>query len=205
VEKFFLSFAKYDIWSLLSFVILVAGSVLGYLKFYRPRKHIKYVNIDFKCQRAPGWLSEFRILIIFSNNTGKSIFITSALFKFKDLRPDEKSIGDKSTNLVPAKFPINRIIAGEEQEVLDAFECYLKNDEITHTYIPIDPKHTDEEVIQAFKNAKAGTFSCYISILSRDKKPVIYRLKIKPKGQFSIQTLEEDNKSHPLTFMSTAL
>jgi type IV secretory pathway VirB4 component len=74
---------------------------------------------------------------------------------------------------------------GKKEILLQEFEFYLKVDESTGSYAPIDPNHTDEEVEEAFRRGKVGIFDCYVTLLSRDHKPLVHRLRIKPKKNFA--------------------
>ncbi len=185
IKNLFLLFARFDFWSFLSLLMLILGSVAGYLKFYRPRKSIRNFIVNFHYERAPGWNFPLRITIAFANHTGRNVHIASASFKCKDLRPDPKAMGDTYTGKMPMKFPKEVTMSdGTKQILLQEFEYYLKIDESTGSYAPIDPDHTDEEVEQAFMRGKVGTFDCYVTLLSRDHKPLVHRLRIKPQKQF---------------------
>ena len=175
--------AKYDFWSLLSLIILVVGAIAGFMTFYWPRRSIKNLTIGFRHERAgEEWNYPSRILIIFANDTGKNIHIASASFKYKDLRPDRKTLQDGQTGKSPIYFPM--LEKGGTQPILQGFECYLDTEKrITHSYAPIDPDHTDEEVRDALIKGKAGSFNCFVTLLPRDNRPVIRRLKVKAKNK----------------------
>ena len=188
IRNLLLSFAKYDLWSFISLGILVLGSIVGYLKFYKPRRSIRNFIVNLHYERAPGWNFPLRITVVFTNHSGKNVHIASASFKFKDLRPDPRAIGDTYTGKLPLKFPKEvQLPSGEKETLLQEFEYYLKVDESTGSYAPIDPKHTDEEIELAFKRGKVGVFDCYVTLLSRDHKPLVHRLKIKPRKKFPLK------------------
>ena len=187
LKGFFRSLAAYDLWSFASLILLILGSVVGYLKFYRPHKRINNFLVWFHCERAEGWNFPLRVLVQFTNHTGNSIHISSASFKCKTLRPDPDSSVDSSTGKIPLKFPKSLILKGKEEVVLADFEYDLKVDDVVHSYAPIDPMHTNEEVEQAFREGKVGTLHCYVTLLPRDRKPTVYRLKVSPKKQLSVR------------------
>ena len=192
LKDFLILAAKYDSWSLLSLIILILGSVAGYWKFYRPRKSIRNLIVKFHYERAPGWNFPLRITVVFANHTGKNIHIASATFKCDDLRPDPNAMGDTHTGKMPLKFPKEVTSEnGTKHSLLQEFEYYLKVDESTGSYAPIDPNHTNDEVEDAFRRGKTGTFDCYVTLLSRDHKPLVHRLRIKPQKGFA------EKKQHP--------
>ena len=184
-KQFLLWCAKYDIWSFISVAMLALGTIAGYLKFYRPRRSIKNFIVSFHYERAPGWNFPLRVTIVFANHTGRNVHITSASFRCKDLRADPKALGDTYSGKLPVKFPREvELPNGGKLALLQEYEYYLKLDESTGSYAPIDPSHTDEEVEQAFGKGKVGIFDCYITLLSRDHKPLVHRLRIKPRKKF---------------------
>jgi hypothetical protein len=107
--------ARWDIWSLSSLGIVLCGFIAGYWKFYRPRKSIRNLLVYFHCERAPGWNFPLRILVSFSNHTGKSVHISSASFKGRKLKPDPNFSVDLSTGKIPLKFPRESIIEGKTE------------------------------------------------------------------------------------------
>lgn len=188
IKNLFLLAARFDFWSFLSLAILILGSVAGYLKFYRPRKSIQNFIVNFHYERAPGWNFPLRITIAFTNHTGKNVHIASASFKCKDLRPDSRATGDTYTGKMPMRFPKEVTMPdGKKEVLLEEFEYYLKVDESTGSYAPIDPNHTDEEIKRAFMRGKVGTFNCYVTLLSRDHKPLVHRLRVKPKKHITLE------------------
>jgi hypothetical protein len=95
---------------------------------------------------------------------------------------------DTHTRKMPLKFPKEVILGnGTKQTFLQEFEYYLKVDESTGSYAPIDPNHTNDEVEDAFRRRKTGTFDCYVTLLSRDHKPLVHRLRIKPQKNFLVK------------------
>jgi hypothetical protein len=190
--KLFRFLATYDFWSFASFILLIAGSIVGYLKFYRPHKRINNFLVWFHCERAEGWNFPFRILVQFTNHTGNSVHISSASFKCKGLRPDPNSSVDSSTGKIPLKFPKKVMRDGIAEAVLDHFEHDLRVDDTVHSYAPIDPKHTNEEAERAFLKGEVGTLYCYVTLLPRDRKPSIYQLKVSPKKQLSVRVLPQE-------------
>ncbi len=187
--------AKYDIWSSASFVILIFGLVAGYIKFYRPHKSIKNFYVFFHCECAAGWDFPFRVIIGFTNHTGRSVHIASASFKFKNLRPDPNSTVDSSTGRTIIKFPTEVMVGEKIETLLQDFEYYLKVDETVHSYAPIDPSHKNEEAEQAFSKGKVGTLDCYVTLLSRDRKPIVYRLKTSPKKRLTVRVSPKKESS----------
>lgn len=188
LKDLFILAAKYDFWSIVSLFILIFGSVAGYWKFYRPRKSIRNLIVKFHYERAPGWNFPLRITVAFANHTGKNIHIASATFKCEGLRPDRNAMGDTYTGKMPLKFPKEVTLENGKKEILlQEFEFYLKVDESTGSYAPIDPNHTDDEIEEAFRSGKVGTFDCYVTLLSRDHKPLVHRLRIKPKKYFAVK------------------
>ena len=179
LKNFLISAAKYDFWSLLSLIILILGTVAGYLKFYRFRRSIRNLTVQFGYKRHPEENFPLRITVWFTNYTGKNIHIASATFKCRELRPDPNAMRDTHTGKMPLKFP--------KESRLQEFEFYLKVDESAGTYVPIDPKHTDKEIEDAFRHGKVGIFDCYVTLLSRDYKPLVHCLRIKPKENFEVR------------------
>lgn len=117
----FLYAVQYDLFSLVSLLTLLFGALWGYFKFFRSHKSIDNLPVSFSCKRAEGWNFPLQVNILFSNHTGKSIHITSAIFKCKSLEPDPNSTADTSTRKVPLKFPKEYLIEGKKEHLLTVF------------------------------------------------------------------------------------
>lgn len=187
IKGFLVWCATYDLWSFLSLTILVSGAIIGYFKLYRPRKSIKNFLVSYECERAEGWNFPLRILIIFTNHTGKSLHISSASLKLKGLRPDPIATVDESTGKMPIKFPRDVFKNGIKRTLPMDAEFYLEVDSFVGGYVPIDPKHTNKEAEKALRKGKVGILECYVTLLPRDQKPTIYRLKTKPKKRLTVR------------------
>lgn len=190
LKNLYLFCAKHDVFSFISLCILAAGATAGYFRFFAPRKSIKNFLIKFDYEKAEGWNFPLRIRILFTNHTGQNVYITSASFKCENLRPAPNANVDTHTKKMPIKFPREVLRPDGSREVLlHDFEYFIRVDETVGSYAPINPEHTDEEIENAFRLGKVGTFNCYVTLLSRRDKPTVYRLKLKPKEQFPARVI----------------
>lgn len=172
--------AKYDVASWLALLIMVLGLILGYLRFFRPRRSIKNFPVNIHWKREPGRNFPLRITVQLTNHTDNSVYISSLSFKALRLRRDPQANADTATERQHLKFP--EPVEGEDYTLLNKFDFFLPVDSSISTYAPIDPNHSDEEVKRAFTCGRVGIVECYVTILPRAYKPQVFRLKIKPRS-----------------------
>jgi len=187
-------FVNQGVWSFASFWFIVIGLIAGYVQLIKTKSSIDNFTIRFGYERAEGWLVPFRITIGFFNHTGHSAQISNATFKYNKL-DSGPAIKDSQTGLAPAKFPgFVRTEAGIENLLVN-FDFFLKSEESTYTYFPLDANQEDGEVEKIFSKGKAGTFKCYITLLPRNGKPIVHRINITPKGKIDLNIIKSEVKS----------
>jgi hypothetical protein len=182
-----ISASSYGIWDIINFLILLVGSLYGYFRFFRPRPSIPNFSISFTYNRDSRAGFPLQLSFNFANRTGKSAFITAAWFTCKKFRPDPNADCDGKTGKMLINFP--RQHSGHEGRVifqLSAGEHYLKDGESVSTYIPLDQKHTDEEVKANLQAGNSGVLECFIILLSPDIKPMPYKLRVCPKRDYGL-------------------
>jgi len=177
--------ARYDIAGWLSVLIMVAGSVVGYLRFFRPRRSIPNFPVKIHWHRNAPRNYPLRITVEFTNHTGRSAYVSSVSFKASGLRADPKAGVDTATRRQHLKFPVP--VPGQNYTLLKDFDVYLPVDGSTSTYAPIDPQHTDEEIKRAFTCGRVGVVECFVTVLPRSYKPQVFRLRIKPRSKLLME------------------
>ncbi|MBU2648445.1 hypothetical protein KKI24_27310 [bacterium] len=181
-------FINLGVWSFASFWLVIFGLVTGYVKLIRTKSSIDNFIIRFGIERAEGWLVPYRITVGFFNHTGHSAQISNATFKYNKL-DSGPAIKDSQTGLTPVKFPgLVRTEAGNEILLVN-FDSFLKSEDSTYTYFPLDAVQKDQDVKNVFLRGKAGIFKCYITLLPRNGKPIVHRIRIVPKDKIDLNII----------------
>ncbi|HSC47269.1 MAG TPA: hypothetical protein VLG68_04220 [Gammaproteobacteria bacterium] len=130
----------YGIWSIAQFLILAVSFFIGLKLIYFPRRRIRNLNFNIRFVRNPRHDFESHIHLEFRNYTGRSVVLSSPFFRYRKLRPPTDAHGDTLSGEYEIKFP------NPSGKGLTEVEYLLRNKESVHTIIPIDPKHSEEEV-----------------------------------------------------------
>ncbi|HLD49973.1 MAG TPA: hypothetical protein VJC08_02110 [bacterium] len=155
------------IWELLNFLVVLSGLVSAYLFFGR-KGRIPQLNIHTHSSRQEGQYYSLLINIEFRNFTGCSIVIANPYFKYKGLRRHPSGHRDASSNETEVKFASNSNTV-EMNEV----DTFLRHRETKSTWIPVDPKHSDDEINHALKKKKVGKL--YFHYVWIKEKPQVER------------------------------
>ena len=187
MKSFLLAMSDFGIWDILSLALFIGGALYGYFRFFRPTTHIPNLTVFFNYQRLSDFHFPLQLTVEFTNHTGKSAFITSVWFKCVDIRPHPNARLDAGTKRLEIKFPESRTNEhGERFYVLSAFECYLKDGSSAPTFVPLDPSHTDDEIRRVLQDGLLGYLECYVTLLSREHKPTVYRLRVCPRKDYNL-------------------
>lgn len=167
----FLTWAKdYDLWGMLSAILLAITIISGWFVLVRAKKKVRNLNF-FTSPIRDQQNYPLRITVEIRNYTGRSVVISSPYFRYKQLRPDEKARGDTPTGDYEIKFP------GLDGQMLEEVEYLLRAKESVSTWIPLDPKHNDQEVREAVEKNNVGYLYCVCTWL--DERPKIHKLRRK--------------------------
>lgn len=162
--------ADYAIWDLLNMIIIFISAVLGFSVLFWAKKRVRNLNF-FIQRRRDNSNYPLKVYIEIRNYTGRSVVISSAYFKYGDLKPDPKARGDSPSGDYEMKFP------DIPQQELKEIDYLIRDRENVSTWIPVDPGHTDNEVDEAIKNRKVATLYCMCTWL--EEKPRVHKLNRK--------------------------
>lgn len=180
--------AAYGFWDILSLLLVAGGAVWGYVRFFRAVRWIPNLTVFFHYHRGPTQAFPLVVAAELTNHTGKSMFITSVSFKCRRLRPDPTGKRDAGSGNLEIKFPPPpQNVPPGSPVMLSEFEAFLRDGESTHTWAPLDPTHSDEDVRYALQMGSVGYLECYVTLLSKDHKPFVYLLRAHPKIDYGIK------------------
>jgi len=158
------------LWDMLNFLLVIIGLTVGSFYFIRKRR-VSMLNIfTFYSKRQGGQNYTSLINIEFRNFTGCSIAICNPYFKYKELRPDPATHRDSYSGEAEVKF------AGVNGGGLTEVETFLRHKESTATWIPIDPRYSEEEVKSVLNSKRVGIL--YFTCVWVTKKPKVRNLSI---------------------------
>jgi len=159
------------VWEMFNFFLVIAGLVVGSVYFFR-KSRVPMLNIFTSySKRHEGQNYTSLINIEFRNFTGCSIAICNPYFKYKNLRPDPAAHRDSYSGETEVKF------AGANASGLTEVETFLRHKEGTATWVPVDPKHSDEEVRSVLNSKQVGIL--YFTCVWVTKKPKVRNLSIR--------------------------
>ena len=158
----------HGLWDFVQTLIILIGFVLGLKIIFFPKKRIRNLNYFTQLRRNQHPQYALIIYLEIRNYTGRSVVISSPYFKFKSIRPDPNARGDKPEGDYEIKFP------NMQNDMLAEVEYLIRNKEHVHTFIPLDPAHSDAEVENALNNRQVGTIDCICTLL--EEKPRVHKL-----------------------------
>lgn len=156
-------------WEMLNFFIVIVGILFGSVYFYRKRR-VSMLNIFTSHSKRQGQNYTSLINIEFRNFIGCSIAICNPYFKYRNLRPDPAAHRDSYSGETEVKFK------GGDGNGLMEIETFLRHKESTSTWIPVNPKHSDDEVKSALDNKQVGTL--YFTCIWITEKPKVRKIAI---------------------------
>jgi hypothetical protein len=158
----------HGVWELLSFLILVAGAVVGLKLAFFHRRRIRNLNFYTRPVRDPSAQFPLIIYIEIRNYTGRTVVLSSPFIRFRDLRPSPDAHGDTLSGEYEIKFP------DPSGQQLTEIEFLLRNKENVRTYMPLDPTLSDPEVQTALKKRRLGSMTVTCTWMS--EKPLVEKL-----------------------------
>ncbi len=159
---------EHGLWGFIQALIILIGVVLGIKIILLPKKRIKNLNYFTQLKRNQHPQYHLIIYLEIRNYTGKSVVISSPYFIFKSIRPDPDARGDNLQGEYEIKFP------NIQNDMLTEVEYLIRNKEQVHTFIPLDPAHSDTEVEKALREKQVGTIDCICTLL--EEKPKVHKL-----------------------------
>ena len=160
---------EYGIWGLISTVVLLASSVLGFSIYFWAKRRVRNLNFFFTPRRNEIRGYPLVVLIEIRNFTGRTVIISSPFFRFNSIRPDPNSTCDSPSGDHEIKFPRH-----EGAPTLDQVEYMLRHGEKVRTWIPLDPTHSEKEVADALAAREVGSVHCTCVWLF--DRPKVHRL-----------------------------
>ena len=158
------------LWEIVNVIILIIGVIFGSIFFIRGGR-IPMLNIFTNHGHRPGTNYTSLINIEFRNYVGCSLVICNPYFKYRDLHPDPAAHRDSYSGETEVKF------CGQGTNALTEIETFIQHKNSTATWIPIDPKHTDEEVKTALEHKRVGVL--YYTCIWIKEKPRIKKISVK--------------------------
>ena len=162
--------ADYAIWDLLSTIIIFASAVIGFSIIFWTKRRVRHLNF-FTQRRRDESNYPLKVYIEIRNFTGRSVVISTPYYRYGDLEPDPNARGDSPSGDFEMKFP--DITQRELKEV----DYLIRHGEKVSTWIPVDPKHKDQEIDEAIKNRRVATL--YFMCTWLEEKPRVHKLKRK--------------------------
>lgn len=160
----------YGIWDFIQAAAIVGGGTFAWFAFIRPKKRIRHLNVQAHFTRKPAEATPLKVWIRIRNYTGRSVVLSRSYFCYRDLRASG-STGDSYSGEYEVKFP------NEARTDITEVECLLRPDKKTHTWMGLDPSHTDDEVKAALKDKKVGELTLELYWIEEDK-PRKERLRV---------------------------
>jgi hypothetical protein len=159
---------EHGIWEIASFLLLVAGAVVGVRLAFFPRKRIRNLNFFTRVVRAGHPQFPLIVYLEIRNYTGRTVVLSSPFMRYCDLRPPAEAHGDTPSGEYEIKFP------DPQSRQLSEVEYLLRNKENVQTIIPLDPTHSDQEVQSAYHEKRLGSLTVTCTWLQ--EKPVVEKL-----------------------------
>ena len=161
---------EHGIWELASFLSLVGGISIGLKLAFIPRRRIR--NLNFAPNLARNQHQQFPLAIYLQirNYTGRSVVMSSAYIRYRDLRPPpEARGGDLPSKEFEIKFP------DPANGNLTEVEYLLRHKENVQTIIPLDPTYSDQQVQTALSRNRVGSLTVTCTWLQ--EKPIVEKLR----------------------------
>jgi hypothetical protein len=170
---------EHALWEMISVLLLVFGGALTWVFLFWPKRRVRNLNFFITRERDESNYP-LKLNVEIRNFTGRNLLISGAYFVYAGLRCDPKARGDSPSGEHEIKFPPNP--AGG---MLSEVEYLLRHKEFVSTWIPIDPKHTNDEVDAAIApcrwylrywhaRRRAGKLYCMCTWLQ--DKPTVHKL-----------------------------
>lgn len=156
------------LWEMLSCLSLVVGLIGTTWYVFIKKKGIHRLNIHVNKSRRSGTNYTSLINIEFRNFTGKSVVICNPYFKYKGLNRDPAGHQDAYSDRTEVKF------SGSPGNGLTKIDIFLRHGENASTWVPIDPKHSDEEIQAALDKKRVGRL--YFECVWIEDKPKIDKI-----------------------------
>lgn len=158
---------QHGLWDMLSTVVLFVSAATGFFLIFWGKRRIRNLNFYVHPVRDSNNYP-LRAYLEIRNYTGKSVVISMPYFVYGRLAPDPNARGDTPLQEFEIKFP------GPGNGQLTEVEYLLRHRESVSTWIPINPKHSDDDVKSAIENRQLGKLSCMCTWLQ--DKPKVHKL-----------------------------
>lgn len=160
------------VWGLIWFLTFVVGCIIKGLRLIWAKRTIKHLNFTIGTEKDQSNYP-LKITLQIRNYTGRSVIISHAYFRYRGLRRDAKATGDTLTGRYEVKFPDRN-----GRPLLTEIDCFLRHGEHVPTWIPLDPKHTDQQVADAIEKRRAGRFTCSITCVEEKPKSLVLKKRV---------------------------
>ena len=160
---------EHGIWELASFLSLVGGILIGLKLAFIPRRRIRNLNFAPNLARNQNQQFALAIYLQIRNYTGRSVVMSSAYIRYRDLRPPPEVHGDLPSKEIEIKFP------DPPNRNLTEVEYLLRHKENVQTIIPLDPTHSDQQAQTALSRNRVGSLTVTCTWLQ--EKPIVEKLR----------------------------
>jgi hypothetical protein len=112
------------------------------------------------------------IMFEIRNHKNEPIYILSEGFKFGNaVLPSPGAAKNSSTGVYEVKF------AGRQKDQLTEIDILVRPNQTIHTYVPVNPKQTNEEIDLALNDRKVGELKLKCKMISARRNALV-RMKI---------------------------
>ncbi len=147
--SFFKFMAQWGVWDIVAILLSLTPTILV-LIYILPRKAVDNLYIDTKLDSVNQTYSKV-IRVELRNHTNELLYILSQGFVFGPyIRPSPHGAKDAATGVFEIKFE------GRKPGVLSEIDTLLRPNQVVTTWIPVDPKQSDESLTEALRNRYVG-------------------------------------------------
>jgi hypothetical protein len=157
--------SEWGIWDIIGLIGGLIPLILVFCYLF-PRKSIKNLYIDAKRDLTQTYPKV--IMFEMRNLTNETIYILSEGFKFGDaVLPSPDAAKNASTRVYEVKF------AGRQKDQLTDIDILVRPNQTIHTYVPVNPKQTNEEIDVALNDRKVGKLKLKCQMISARRNALV--------------------------------
>lgn len=147
---FFQFMATWAVWDMVGLAIALVPTV-ALLIYLFPRRRIENFYIDTKIGSINPTYPKV-VEIELRNHTNDPVYVISQGFKFGDaIPPSLHGAKDAASGVYETKFE------GRRQGVLSEIDTLVRPNQVVNTWIPVDPKVSNDAIAEALKTRSVGT------------------------------------------------
>lgn len=167
---FFQLMAQWGIWDILGLLVSLIPTILILIYLF-PRKAVDNLYVDTKIGSVNQAYPKV-VAIELRNHTNEPLYILSQGFVFgPSIRPSPLGAKDAATSVYEIKFE------GRQPGLLSDIDTLVRPNQMVTTWIPVDPKQSDESLAEALQNRRVGHLRLKVQRISTRPHPFT-KLKI---------------------------